>query len=265
MPADWPFALSLMAALITVVPVDAQEAGLLAQQPVESAKPLEAVAQPSTAATQVERPNPYERRPACASMFLKTDWQLTFRQRSCDWIQNRLLSTSAFTGAAWSSTSSMVLDRDSEEGDSFATRFGRKYSQSAIKSTAAYLGGLVFREDPRERPPYLVLDARPRPRGFLRRTGHAIAGNVTAYRCIADCSRPEHVKRVFALSRITGSLASGAASQLWEPGGDPAGSRAWRGAASAWGSTFVNALVVEFKPELSAFGNKVFRGAFGGR
>ena len=267
MPRDVCTRLVALVALLATAGLraDAQEIGLLAQQPAEFASLLDAAGQLPPPVPTGEPVDPYPRRPVCASMFLKADWQLTFKQRSCDWIQNRMLSMSAITGAAWSSASSIVLDRDSESGDSFATRFGHKYSQSAIKSTAAYLGGLVFREDPRERPPYLVLDTRPKARGFLKRTGRAIVGNVTAYRCVGTCTKPEHVKRVFALSRITGSMASGAASQLWEPDGDPTGSRAWRGAASAWGSTFVSALLTEFKPELSAAGNKVFRGVFGGR
>jgi hypothetical protein len=264
MRADYRHVTLALAALLTATTVsaDAQELGVLAHPSVESGTLLDAEAQ---GVTSVPGTNPHQRRPACASMFLKADWQLTSKQRACDWVQNRMLSMSAITGAAWSSASSMVLDRDSEIGDSFATRFGHKYTQSAIKSTAAYLGGLAFREDPRDRPPYLVLDTRPKPRGFLKRTGHAIAGNFTAYRCVSTCTEPEHVRRVFALSRITGSLASGAASQLWEPGGKPTGSRAWRGAASAWGSTFVSALFAEFRPELSAIGNKAFRGVFGGR
>jgi hypothetical protein len=141
----------------------------------------------------------------------------------------------------------------------------RKFAQNAFKSTGAYAGGLVFKEDPRSRPPYLVLQGQHHAHGFFRRAGHAIAGNVMAYRCAADCTRPEHIKRVFALSRLTGSIASGAASELWEPGRQRSGSRLWRGAASAYGSTFVNALFVEFKPEISGLGNKALRGVFGGR
>ena len=249
-------ATATMCALLCAAPARAQELD------VDASPDADAVEQPQPPA---DRENPFDRRPRCASMFLKTDWQLTSRQRSCDWIQNRMFSMSAFTGAAWSAASSMVLDSESEEGHSFATRFGHKFAQNAFKSTAGYLGGMVFREDPRTRPPYLVMIRTPRPKGFLRRTGHAMSGNVMAYRCVAPCTEPEHIKRVFALSRITGSLASGAASELWEPGREISYSRAWRGAASAYGSTFVNALFVEFKPELSAFANKSFRVVFGGR
>jgi hypothetical protein len=207
-------------------------------------------------------------------MFLKADWQLTLKQRTCDWVQNRLLSTTALAGAAWSAGFSMVRDAESEDGDGFTTRFGRKFSQHAFKSSASYAAGLIFHEDPRTRPPYLVMKPEERPHGFLKRTVHALGANFISYRCdgasglrsgTADCTKPEHIRKVPAISRVAGSLASGAASEFWEPGREVSGSRALRGAASAYASTFVNALFTEFKPELNAFGNKVFRAVFGGR
>jgi hypothetical protein len=68
-----------------------------------------------------------------------------------------------------------------------------------------------------------------------------------------------------AISRVLGSLASGASSELWDSEGHPSGSRVVRGAASAYASTFVNAVFVEFKPELAAIAGKTFRMLFGGR
>lgn len=207
-------------------------------------------------------------------MFLKADWPLTFRQRTCDWIQNRLFSTSAVAGAAWSAGFSMARDAPSEDGLGFGTRFGRKFTQHAIKSAGSYAGGLLFHEDPRTRPPYLVLKPKPRPRGFLKRTVHALGTNFISYRCDggrwlrtgpANCTRAEHIKKVPAVSRVVASLASGAASELWESETERSRNRALRGAASAYGATFVNALVAEFKPELNAAGGKIFRAIFGGR
>jgi hypothetical protein len=223
--------------------------------------------QPPAARAPAEPPrdDPFPRRPMCSSMFLKSDWQLTSKQRACDWMHNRVFASSAFWGAIWSAGSSKVLDRASEEGDSFAKRFGHKFSQNAFKATGSYVGGLVFREDPRTRPPYLSMRTAPRPRGFFKRTGHALAGNLISYRCTGGCTSQEDIKKVPALSRVLGSLASGAASEFWEAGRASSGNRALRGAASAYASTFANALFSEFKPELSAAGNKAFRAVFGGR
>ena len=203
--------------------------------------------------------NPYERRPVCASMFMKTDWQLTKKQRICDWIHDGVFSTNAMLGAAWSAGFSMYNDSESEAGDPFLTRFGRKFGQNACKSTGAYVGGLIFREDPRKRPPYLAIRTTPPPRGFFRRVGYALGTNFISYRCVASCSSEADIRKVPALSRITGSIASGYASELLTTDRPNDHVRAWRGAASAYASTFTNSLFVEFKPELSAIAGRTAR------
>src|SRR4051812_36660399 len=112
-----PYRLRALGILLAAVfacaqPATAQITGL-------EAAPEQVTAQtPPTAATPPD--DPYPRRPQCASMFLKADWQLSFKQRTCDWIHNRMFSMTAVAGAAWSAGSSMVLDMSSEEGDSFA-------------------------------------------------------------------------------------------------------------------------------------------------
>lgn len=244
------------------------------------AQPVHASAQSPDPPVEQQTPgsgtidDPYPRRPQCAAMFLKADWQLTTKQRACDWIHNRMLSMTALTGAAGAAGFSHLRNAESERGDSFQTRFGRRFAQSAFKSTGSYLGGWVFHEDPRERPPYLVMRREPHPHGFFKRTTYALGRNFISYRCdaargilrgTADCTRPEHIKKVPAISRIAGSFASGAASELWDSNGHPSRHRVLRGVASAYAATFVNTLVSEFKPELSAFGNKMFRAVFGGR
>jgi hypothetical protein len=75
----------------------------------------------------------------------------------------------------------------------------------------------------------------------------------------------EHIRRVPAVSRVAGSLASGASSELWESSGHPSGNRALRGAASAYASTFVDAVFTEFRPELNAIAGKALRVVLGGR
>ena len=222
-------------------------------------------AEPSVVSATTDPVNPWERRPECASMFMKADWRLTKRQRVCDWIHNRMFATNALVGAAWSAGFSQMRDATSERGDNFATRFSRRFAQNAVKSTGGYLGGLVFREDPRTQPPFLVMRDKPRPRGFWRRTAYAIGTTVIAYRCEQPCTKEEDIQRVFALSRVTGALASGFAGQIWTWDEPDARRRALRGAASAYGSTFVNRVITEFKPELSAFAGKTITKIFGVR
>ena len=220
-----------------------------------------AVQEPEGSAPGTE--NPWAGRPVCASMFLKSDWKLTGRQRSCDWLQNRLLSNGALFGAAGSAVVSRIRNPDSEQGDPFAVRFGRRYAQSAFKSTGAYLGGLIAREDPRLVPPYLVMRSQARPRGLWRRTRHALATNVMSYDCVGDCKSESDIRRRFALSRVLGAVASGYGSEVWTWDRANSHSRAWRGAGSAYGSSFADALYTEFKPEVTAAAGKVFGGLFG--
>jgi hypothetical protein len=167
-------------------------------------------------------------------------------------------------GAAWSAGYSQVTDNETERGDRFVTRFGRKFSQSAFKSTAAYLGGRVFREDPRSKPPYLVLKTGTRATGFFPRTAQALGRNLISYRCVATCTSADHVRKVPALSRVAGAFASGAASEFWESNGNPSAHRALRGAASAYASSFASAVFAEFQPELNAIASRTLR-LFGGR
>jgi hypothetical protein len=209
--------------------------------------------------------SPWNRRPVCASMFLKSDWQLTSKQRACDWLQNRLFSSSALTGAAWSAGVSTLRDSSSEAGDPFATRFARRYAQSAAKSSAAYLGALVAHEDPRVRPPYLVLKPMPRPRGFWPRTRRALVANFVSYRCLRACRTDADVDRQIALSRMLGALASGYAAEAWTWDRETSHRRALRGAATAYGSSFLSTLFGEFSPELSAFARATFGRTAGGK
>jgi hypothetical protein len=209
--------------------------------------------------------NPWNCRPVCASMFLTSDFQLSGKQRACDWLHNGVFSTDGMLGAAWSAGYSMWTAKPSESGDGYWTRFGRKFGQNAFKASGAYLGGLIAGEDPRRRPPFLALRTTPPPRGFWKRFGHAVGGNFVSYRCSKDCSDSSHIGRRFALSRVLGSLASGFSSELLTTDRPYSSRHAWNGVASAYGSTFVSALFVEFQPELSAAGNKIFGHLLGGR
>jgi hypothetical protein len=237
-----------------------------AAQETSSAAAIGAPSAPIAESTPQDPPeNPWGRRPRCASMFLKQDWKLTFKQRGCDYLHNRLFSDSALFSAAWSAGVSKVRKSESEEGDGFGTRFARRYAQHTFKATASYLGGLIAGEDPRVAPPYLAMQTTPLPRGFWKRTRHALASNLMSYRCTGDCLTPKDIKRRPAISRIAGALASGYGSEVWTWDRENSRQRALRGAATAYGSSFIDALFNEFKPEITRVGGRIFGGIFAPR
>ena len=232
---------------------------------VAALEPSSAAIEQLAPAVETQPVNPWSERPACATMFLKGDWQLSAKQKACNWWNNGVLASNAMLGAVWSAKFSQSVDLSSERGDGFATRFGRKFGQNAIKSTGIYLGAIIAREDPRKKPPYLGIGRRPPVRGFFKRTASAIGGNFISYRCVEDCSEAAHVKKTPAISRVLGSLGSGFGGELLTYDRPDSLNHALRGSASAYGSTFTSALFDEFKPELSAVAGRVLRLFGGGR
>jgi hypothetical protein len=231
-----------------------------------------AAAQQVTAADGQERPTyPWDDRPKCASMFLKSDWQLTPKQRACDWMNNHLFATSRVFSTLWSAGYSVVTDRPSESGDAFGVRFGRKWLQGAMATSGEYLGAEIAREDPRGHPPYLVLRNDPRPHGFFNRFAAAIQRNVVSSRCfrkddgktdpndIGRCLEPKDIHKRFRLSRLLGSFASGTGGVLMNWDEPDRRKRAWNGIASSYASSFATEVFSEFKPELSAVLGSVLR------
>lgn len=219
-----------------------------------------AAAQPSVAGA-----NPWDDRPDCASMFLKSDWQLSPKQRACAWLHDGVLSTNAVLGSLWSARFSQDVDLTSEQGDPFAVRFGRKFGQSAVKSTAIYFASLISREDTRTKPPYLIMRPAPPRRGFFRRFGSAIAGNVVGTQCIRKCTSKEDIRPRFVFSKLAGSFASGFAGEMLTYDRPDSLNHALRGSASAYAATFGNAVFSEFRPELTAFAGRLFRTLGGSR
>lgn len=215
-----------------------------------------------------EAEDPFPRRPVCASLFLKSEYQLSLKQKNCDWLQNRVFSSTAFAGAAGAAVYSQILERSRDRGKGtagFTTRFSENFAQSAFKSTGAYFGGMIFREDPRRDPPYLSMRSAPHPRGFWKRTAYAVRTNFISYRCVDACLSESDIRKVPAISRLAGSFASGFSSEMWAPDRLNSPGRALRRSASAYGSTFADSLFVEFKPELSAAAGKAITAIFGVR
>jgi len=209
-------------------------------------------------------------------LFLASEWRLTSKQKACDLVQNRIFSSSGLAAVVWSAATSPTWDRvvgRAPDTSGFPKRFATDFAQNAFKSTGAFVGGLIFKEDPRTAPPFLILQAC-RPHGFVGRTLHALGTNFVSYHFDesakrkpgekADPCRDPRVKRGPALSRVTGSLASGFSTELWTSDRSDH-SQALRGAASAYGATFVNSVLDEFGPELNSFIGKVFSTIAGGR
>src|SRR5262249_17037675 len=138
-----------------------------------------------------ERPeDPYERRPVCEGLFLTSEWRLSPKQKACDWVQNRVFSTSALAGAVWSASTTPIWEEvvgQKRSTDGFPKRFGTNFAQNAFKSTGAYLGAMIQHEDPRQVPPFLVLRGATTPHGFGKRVWHALVVNLTAYECVRTC------------------------------------------------------------------------------
>ncbi len=209
---------------------------------------------------------PFEtRKPVCVSLFLKQDFQLSTKQKFCNFAQNRVFTLSGTFAAAFSAGYSQITESSQDRGKGttgYSTRFGENMAQSAFKSTGTLLGGFILREDPRPDPPYLVLKHPDDPKGFWQRSGHAVARVLLSYRCIKDCTSAQHVKRTFGFSHIAGAFASGFSSELWAPDrlNDPW--RAIRRSGSAYATTVGGSLFSEFNPELTTLGHKVL-GIFG--
>jgi len=230
-----------------------------ARPPAATSDEIAPEQQPQAATPSGAPTDPFPYRPVCESLFLKSTWQLSGKQTFCDLVQNRIFSSTAFAGAAFAAATSPLWEKwfNATNEGGFPRRLGVDFAQNGFKSAGGYLGGLVFREDPRESPPFLIMKKVSKPRGFWNRTAHAVRESVTAYHCSNECTTAADVSERPALSRITGSLASGFSIELLSADRSDLTRRAWRGSAAAYGATFANSLLTEFKPELSAFGGRL--------
>jgi AcrR family transcriptional regulator len=122
-------------------------------------------------------------------------------------VRHGVLSVEGLVGSNVIALTSVVVDLEEERGDPYRARFGQRFAENALKTSGAFAGTLLTGEDPRRRPPYLVLKG-PRPSGFLPRTGLALKENLLAYRCDAPCTGAEHVRTGLSAGRILGSAAS---------------------------------------------------------
>jgi hypothetical protein len=209
--------------------------------------------------------DPWEQRPVCASAFLKADWKLNSKQRVCDWLSNGVFSVGGLVGANLGAVTSVVMDQEAERGDTYIERVGRRAAQNAFKTTGAFAGAWIAREDPRRHPPYLALKGQ-RPTSVFPRIGLALTENLLAYRCVSTCESASHVKRYVSVGRIVGAAASGFGGELLIHDRPNSLSRATRASLSAYALGYANAGVGEFTPDLTAAIAKtvgvIFRGGF---
>ena len=85
--------------------------------PLAAPGPADVVNKPCEDTSGATVTNPWDCRPVCASMFLTSDFQLSGKQRACDWLHNGVFSTDGMLGAAWSAGYSMWTAKPSESGD----------------------------------------------------------------------------------------------------------------------------------------------------
>lgn len=251
----------LVALLCSTIPPTDAYAALLSQGPVVDQAAAPAPSREPQETPRVPPTDPWAQRPVCESLFLQADWKLSSKQKACDWAQNRLFSLTVLTSTTWSAaaapTFTSLMGHDAAPGG-FTKRFGANLAQNAFKSTATYLSAMIEHEDPRAHPPFLILTEHDRrPRGVWHRVGDALLANFISYRCDNQCAEASDVRKVAALSRITGAVASGLSSELWSTDRSDRHARAARGIGSAYAATFASSLAVEFQPELNAAINRV--------
>jgi hypothetical protein len=186
----------------------------------------------------------------CASAFLEADWKLNGKQRVCDWLLNGVFSPGGLIGANLGAASTYATNPEADRGDTYLVRIGRRAGQNAFKTTGAFVGALIAREDPRRHPPYLSLRP-PRPTGLIGRTGRALSENLLAYRCTDPCEHRDDVRRRVSVARTLGAAANGFGGEVLIPDRSFSASRALRASATAYAVGYANAVVGEFTPELT--------------
>lgn len=195
-------------------------------------------------------PSPWAHRPQCASAFLKSDWRFSRKQRSCDWLANGVFSPGTLVGSSILALNSEVVDYEVDRGDTYLERFALRAGQNAFKATGMFVGHWIAGEDPRRRPPYLVMKGA-RPSGFFSRTGRALMENLLAYRCVHGCTERAHIRAYPSFGRLLGAAAGGFGGELLITDRPNSVRRALRASLSGYGVSYAMAFVSEFTPELT--------------
>lgn len=194
-------------------------------------------------------------KPACDSFSMQSLPVLDMKQKTC-YYRSQLFTGSALFGAAFFGGIAM-LRHDPPEwpqgAQGFGWQFGTRYTQGMVKSTATYVVGAIFKEDPRPLPPENPSCAgndKYRQTRFWPRLGDSLLRVVWTQR--DDCSHG------ISYSHLAGSLASGFVGMAWRPAQQNTVGEAFRQSASGLGGYFANSVFAEFQGDLFGYLGKMF-------
>jgi hypothetical protein len=219
-----------------------------------SAFPADDAPAPTPGIVAVPEPKPLPT-PKCDSYSMQTVPHLSFEQRVCYW-DSQLFTPTALAGALFSAAYAQITDDPKEwpqDARGFGYRFGTRYTQGMVKSTATFLAGVVSREDPRPVPPG-EYDCPLQSPTLGARIGRSVARVFVSYDLKPDksCSiRP-------APARVIGSFASGFLQLAWLPDPKNNPTTALKGSGSALGGYVANSVFSEFQGDLWRALGKVF-------
>ena len=193
--------------------------------------------------------------PHCDSYSIQTLPSLDFEQRACIWA-SKLFTPTAVFGSSFMAMIAQTKNDPIEWGQgakAYGERFGTRYTQGMVKTTATFLAGIVSREDPRPTPPP-GYDCQWQSNAVRVRIGRSIARVFFSYRPNRDgsCSvRP-------APARTIGALASGFVQLAWLPDRQKTVGNVARSSASGLGLYLSDSVFAEFQGTLWGTIGKVF-------
>lgn len=197
--------------------------------------------------------------PACNHYGIAAADSVRLSQRFCMWVDRSVGTPEGFSGAVAAGLFAQVRERSTDRAKGIVgvgERVGTKYGQSAAKGMGELIGGFVNREDPRrEFGPW----RSQRGRSFGARLGHALAAPLWNYENAGHTGDDRNRRKRFAFSRVAGAFGSGFSGMAWSPDRLNTPGRALRRSASAYGSYFASALLVEFKADLTAIPRRLFK------
>jgi len=181
--------------------------------------------------------------PRCDPYSMQTLPKLDFRQRACYW-RSQIITGPAFSGAAFWGLIGEMRHKPPEwpqGADGFGRQFGTRYAQGVVKSTATFLMAAALQEDPRPLGP-MELHCAGRSAKLWPRVGQAVAR--VFWTQDSNCSGR------LALSRLSGSFASGFVSLAWAPPSVNKINSALVGTGTALGGYIGNSLFSEFQGDI---------------
>ncbi len=218
-----------------------------------AALPLMAQTEPA-AAPPSPLPVPLPRPPAphCDSYSMQTLPTLNLEQKTCYWASQLVTGNAILGSAIWGAAAEWQHSpKEWPQGfKGFGEQVGTRYTQGMVKSTATFLAGAIFREDPRYETPIEIRCSTHSSR-VLPRLGEALIR--TVWMKEPDCARGR-----LAVSRIIGSFASGFTALAWQPPSTNHLSTALTGTGTAFAGYLGDSVVSEFQGDVFRLLGKVF-------